>query len=86
MAYMADYTIRAAAAGKHVICEKPMEVSVARGQSMIDACKKAGTLLQIGYRCQYDPYHKELMRLGQEKVHGQVKLIESSFSFFWDEL
>ncbi len=78
----AEYTIRAAKAGKHVMCEKPMEVSVAKGQTMIDACKKAGTLLQIGYRCRYDPFHKEMMRLSQEKVYGEVKLIESSFSFF----
>lgn len=78
----AEYTIKAAKAGKHVMCEKPMEVSVEKGQSMIDACKKAGRLLQIGYRCQYDPFHKEMMRLSQEKVYGEVKLIESSFSFF----
>ncbi len=78
----AEYTIRAAKAGKHVMCEKPMEVSVEKGQAMIDACKEAGALLQIGYRCQYDPFHKEMMRLSQEKVYGEVKLIESSFSFF----
>ncbi|MDA0196079.1 MAG: Gfo/Idh/MocA family oxidoreductase [Bacteroidetes bacterium] len=78
----ADFTIRAAKAGKHVICEKPMEVSVERGQSMIDACKNAGRLLQIGYRCQFDPYHREIMRLSREKVFGEVKLIQTSFSFF----
>ena len=78
----ADFTIRAAKAGKHVICEKPMEISVERCQTMIDACKEAGTLLQIGYRCQFDPYHREIMRLSQEKVFGEVKLIQTSFSFY----
>ena len=38
----AEYTIRAAKAGKHVICEKPMAVSVKECQEMIDACNKAG--------------------------------------------
>ncbi len=44
----AEYTIRAAKAGKHVICEKPMAVSVKEGQAMIDACKAAGKQLAIG--------------------------------------
>ena len=78
----AEYTVRAAQAGKHVICEKPMEVSVAKAQQMVDACKKAGKLLQIGYRCQYDPYHRELMRISHEKVYGDVKVIQTSFSFY----
>ena len=49
---------------------------------MIDACKKAGVKLQIGYRCQYDPYHRELMRLSQEKVYGDVKVIRTAMSFY----
>ena len=43
------FAIRAAQADKHVLCEKPMEVSVERAQSMIDACEAAGVKLQIGY-------------------------------------
>ena len=78
----AEYSVRAAEAGKHVICEKPMEVSVAKAQQMVDACKKAGKLLQIGYRCQYDPYHRELMRISHEKVYGEVKVLQTSFSFY----
>ena len=78
----AEYSIRAAKAGKHVICEKPMEISSARAQSIVDACKEAGVLLQVGYRLRYDPWHLEMMRLGQEKVFGQVKLIDTHFSFY----
>ncbi len=73
---------RAARAGKHVICEKPMEISTKRCQQMIEACKKAGKKLQIGYRLQYHPYHRELMRLGQEEIHGKVKVIQTAFSFY----
>ena len=46
-----DDTLVAAAAGKHVFCEKPLEISVERCQQMVDACKKAGMMLGVGYRC-----------------------------------
>ena len=77
-----DFVIRAARAGKHVICEKPMEISSDRCMEMIKACEDAGVKLQIGYRCQYNPYHKEFMRLGQEEILGKVRVMEAGFSFF----
>ena len=58
----AEYSIRGAEAGKHVICEKPMANTVEECRQMIGACKAAGVKLQIGYRCQYDPHHREIMR------------------------
>lgn len=78
----AEYSIRAAKAGKHVICEKPMAVSVAECEAMIQACENAGVKLQIGYRLQYEPHNKELMRLGQQEVLGPVKVIETSNAFY----
>ena len=77
-----DFVIRAARAGKHVICEKPMEISSARCKEMIQACEEAGVKLQIGYRCQYNAYHQEFMRLGQEEIYGKVRVMESAFSFY----
>ena len=77
-----EFTIRAAEAGKHVICEKPMEVSSEKAEAMVNACREANRLLQIGYRLRYNPFHQELMRLGQEKVHGPVKVINTEFSFY----
>jgi predicted dehydrogenase len=77
----AEYTIRAAQAGKHVICEKPMAVSVRECREMIDACKRAGVKLSIGYRLHFEPRHQEMMRLGQERVYGPVKFMEASFGF-----
>jgi predicted dehydrogenase len=76
-----EYTIRAAQAGKHVLSEKPMEVSPAKCQEMVDACKKNNRLLAIGYRCQFVPYHLEMMRISREKQFGALKLIEASFGF-----
>jgi len=76
-----EYTIRAARAGKHVICEKPMEVSVKNCQDMIDECKKHNRLLSIGYRLHFEPYNKEMMRLGQKQVYGKLKEIDCGNGF-----
>jgi predicted dehydrogenase len=76
-----EYTVRAAQAGKHVLCEKPMEVSVEKCQQMIDACKKHDRQLAIGYRCQFVPFHQEMIRVSREKQFGPLKLIEASFGF-----
>jgi predicted dehydrogenase len=61
-----EYTIRAAQAGKHVICEKPMALNAAECRDMIAACKKANRLLSIGYRLHFEPHTQEVMRLGQK--------------------
>ena len=77
----ADHTIAAAKAGKHVLCEKPMEISPERCQSMIDACQAAGKQLAIGYRLHFEPNHLECIRLLREKVLGSLKFIEAGFGF-----
>ncbi len=76
-----EFVIRAAKAGKHVICEKPMAVSVRECEEMIAACKQAGVKLSIGYRLHFEPYTQEAMRVGQQKVFGTVKIVESSMGF-----
>ncbi len=77
----AEYTIRAARAGKHVICEKPMALNVRECEQMIAACTAAKVQLGIGYRLYYEPHHLEMRRLGAEKPLGAIKTIESSLGF-----
>ncbi|MGO8765958.1 MAG: Gfo/Idh/MocA family protein [Limisphaerales bacterium] len=77
----AEHTIKAARAGKHVLTEKPMEVSVEKCQQMIDECKKAGKQLAVGYRLHFEPNNLECARLVRDKVFGDVKLIEAGFGF-----
>lgn len=77
----ADSTIKAAKAGKHVLCEKPMEISVERCQQMIDVCRETGRQLAIGYRLHFEPNNLECVRLAREKVFGDLKYIEASFGF-----
>lgn len=73
----AEFVIRAARAGKHVICEKPMAVTVEDCDRMITACKEAGKMLSIGYRLHFEPYNQEMMRLGREQPFGAIKKIKS---------
>ncbi len=72
-----DYTLRAAQAGKDVLCEKPMAVSSAEGQAMVDACRAAGRKLMIAYRCQYEPYNRELLRMVREQALGPARFIDA---------
>jgi len=77
----ADYTIRAAKAGKHVMCEKPMAVSSAECQAMIAACRTAGKKLMIGYRSQLEPHNLHAMRLARSGTVGKPALVESEHGF-----
>ena len=74
----ADFTVRAAQAGKHVLCEKPMSTSVADAQRMIDACAKADRKLMIAYRCQYETYNRAVCDAVKNKVLGSIGLIEAA--------
>jgi predicted dehydrogenase len=77
----AEHAIKAAKAGKHVLCEKPMEVSVEKCRQMIDACKQAGRQLAIGYRLHFEPNNLECVRLARERVFGDVRIIEAGLGF-----
>lgn len=76
-----EFTIRAARAGKHVICEKPMATNVEDCIKMINSCKEAGKKLSIGYRLYFDPFHNKMMELGQNQVYGKLTNLTSGFSF-----
>ncbi|HLP17949.1 MAG TPA: Gfo/Idh/MocA family oxidoreductase [Bacteroidota bacterium] len=76
-----EFTLRAAAAGKHVICEKPMAVSVTECTEMINACRKAGVRLLIGYRLHFDPYHQAAMKFRMSKEAGQLHTVDAAFAF-----
>jgi predicted dehydrogenase len=77
----AEYTIRAAKAGKHVLCEKPMSTNVAEAEAMIAACKAANVKLMIAYRCHYEPTNLKAVKLIRDGALGQVQAIESPFGF-----
>jgi predicted dehydrogenase len=71
----------AAQAGKHVFCEKPLEISVQRCEELISALKRANRRLGVAYRCRYEPHHLEAIRLAQSKQFGALRIIDAYFGF-----
>jgi glucose-fructose oxidoreductase len=68
-----EYVVRAANAGKHAWCEKPMAMTAKECQEMIDACRKNKKTLAIGYRLQHEPNTQEYRRIINNKLLGKVK-------------
>jgi glucose-fructose oxidoreductase len=77
----AEYTIRAHQAGKHVMCEKPMAVSVAECEAMIAAAKRAGKKLMIGYRCHFEQNNLYCVDQIKSGVFGKIRLITAETGF-----
>ncbi|PZP46186.1 MAG: gfo/Idh/MocA family oxidoreductase [Azospirillum brasilense] len=73
-----EYTLRAAAIGKHVLCEKPMANTAAEAREMVDACAKAGVRLMVAYRCQYEPYNRAAIALVRSGELGKLRFIEAT--------
>jgi predicted dehydrogenase len=76
----AALTIRAARAGKHVLCEKPLAARLEQSASMVEACRRAGVLLMTAYRKYYEPstvYLKKLIKSGRL---GRIDVIHTAFS------
>ncbi len=72
-----EYTVSAARAGKHVLCEKPMATSVEDARAMVEVCDEQGVKLMVAYRCQYTPHHWAARDLIQGGKLGRVRLFES---------
>jgi predicted dehydrogenase len=77
----AEHTIAAARAGKHVLCEKPMEVTPDKCEQMIAACERAGRQLAIAYRLRFEPHHLECARLARDETFGKLQLVNAGFGF-----
>ena len=77
----AEYCIRAAKAGKHVICEKPMAGTVEECDAMIAAAKAAGVGLHMGYRLHWDPYHLRTMEVAKNEELGKLKAVDTGFGY-----
>jgi predicted dehydrogenase len=77
----AEYTVRGLQAEKHVLSEKPMSRTPEECQQMIDAGKKANRKLMVAYRCRYEPYNREAIRIAQSGELGRTKVIVSEHGF-----
>jgi predicted dehydrogenase len=74
-----EYTVRAAQAAKHVLCEKPMAISSAECRKMIDACRQAKVKLMIAYRVQYDPTWIQAIEIIRSGKIGQLESFQGGF-------
>lgn len=74
----AEFTIRGLRAGKHVLCEKPMAVTLEECERMIAAAKEAKRTLGVAYRLHSEPMNRKVMELCEAKAFGKIKTIESS--------
>ncbi len=77
----AEFSIRAARAGKHVICEKPMAMNVAECDEIIKACEAAGVKLGMGYRLHSEPYTQEVKRFVREKTFGEILYVSADAAY-----
>ncbi|MFI5072577.1 MAG: Gfo/Idh/MocA family protein [Terriglobales bacterium] len=77
----AEYTIRGLQAGKHVLSEKPMANTPADCQAMIDAGHKANRKLMVAYRCRYEPFNQEMIRMARSQELGQLKVFLGDTGF-----
>lgn len=77
----AEYTIRAAKAGKHVLCEKPMAVTAADCVKMIDACKSANVKLMIAYRLHFEPTTLKALEIVRSGKIGQLQSMQGANGF-----
>ncbi len=76
----AEFTLRGAKAGKHILCEKPMATSTRDCERMIAACNTANVKLMIAYRSQYEPYDRALIKMIRSGKLGKLKQFVSSNS------
>ncbi len=77
----AQWAIRAAEAGKHVLCEKPLGLTAFEADAMIHAARKAGTFLGEAFMYRLHPQTLKLVELIRSGIIGDIRMIKSSFGF-----
>ena len=75
-----EYAVRAAEAGKHVLCEKPMALTVEDCDTMIEAARASGVRLMVGYRLHFDPVNLWAVDVARSGQLGELHAFTSSFA------
>ncbi len=76
-----EWTLRAAAAGKHVLCEKPLGLNAAEAEEMVKACRQAGVKLAEAFQWRHHPQGQRVREMVQAGMIGDLRLIDAGFSF-----
>ncbi|MDX1628569.1 MAG: Gfo/Idh/MocA family oxidoreductase [Fulvivirga sp.] len=77
-----EYAIKAANAGKHVWCEKPMARTVEECRAIIDACNKNKVKLSIGYRMQHEPNTQLIMKWAKTQPYGSIEKVTAAAGYY----
>lgn len=72
----AEISIAAAKAGKHIFCEKPVDLSIEKVESVIAEAKKADVKLQIGFNRRFDHNFKKVKELIDNKTIGDLQILK----------
>ena len=80
-----DFTVRAAQAGVHVLCEKPMAVTVSECEQMIAAVRENGVKLMIAYRLHFEEANLRAVKVAQSGQLGDLRIFNSSFTMQVEE-
>ncbi|KQS33405.1 Gfo/Idh/MocA family protein [Dyadobacter sp. Leaf189] len=75
------HVLQIAAAGKHVLCEKPVADNAKQTREMIAACEKAGVKFYIGYRMHFEPHTRELIRMREAGELGKIMHVNNYMGF-----
>jgi 1,5-anhydro-D-fructose reductase (1,5-anhydro-D-mannitol-forming) len=75
-----DQVSRAAAAGKHVLCEKPLANSPADGQEMVAACRQAGVRLGVGFHLRHNIVHERAREIVAGGQLGEIKFVSARYA------
>lgn len=81
----ADWAVAAAAAGKHILCEKPIALSAAEAETMAAAAAEAGVILREAFMYQFHPTWQRVRELLAAERIGEVLAVDSWFSYFNDD-
>jgi len=74
----ADFVVQAAKAGKHIFCEKPVDLTVAKVRTALNAVEKAGVKLQVGFNRRFDHNFRRVRELVESGAIGTPQLIKIS--------
>jgi len=74
-----EHTLVSAMAGKHVLCEKPMAVTVRECETMINRCRRQGVTLMIGHMMRFHDSHRVVRDMLKQGAVGRVTLVEANF-------
>ena len=80
-----EWTMKAAAAGKHVLCEKPLAMTAAQAEEMVAVCAEAGIKLAEAFMYRHHPTWVEAVRLLRSGAIGELVAVQSWFSYFNDD-